>query len=193
MAIVASSGKFDFNFTTKIIELQIAYTSATMQELYDAQHDLSAQILFMVAQEIATASGKDDVDVTTGLATGITLRLVNGWRLTAAARAGPGTTLISFTGGNLVTSEALGPDPNIPVAPNTNIFITYSSAVSATIQNITKLDTLEAVALGRWVVDEGANTLTLYNLDNTILRVFDLYESDGVTPTVVNPFERRPQ
>jgi hypothetical protein len=49
---------------------------------------------------------------------------------------------------------------------------------------------------GRWKIHisgPDANRMVFYDVDGiTPLKKFDLFQSDGVTPTVINPFERKP-
>src|SRR3990167_2026519 len=128
MAIQAF-GKFDFDFEVQIMELQSQYTAITLQEIYDTIHDAMADIRNLSQPKIAAASGQDSIGL--GLATGLTVRLINGWRVKAADRIGPTVVKINVDGGNLITEDANGPDPNDPLAPAAYVSYSLSKAVSA--------------------------------------------------------------
>lgn len=131
MADIQTFGKFDFNFDTQIMELQVAYVTITLQEIYDSAHDASANLNHMDSKIIARASGQNDLGG--GLKTGLTVELVNGWRLKAADRGGLPFVRVAITGGNFITAEANGPDPTDPLAPANYVTYSLSKAVSATI------------------------------------------------------------
>ena len=131
MADIETFGKFDFNFDTQIMELQIAYVTITLQEIYDSAHDASATLNHMDSKIIARASGQNVLEP--GLKTGLTVELLNGWRLKAADRGGPSFVRVRITGGNFITSAANGPDPTDPCAPANYVNYSYPMAVSATI------------------------------------------------------------
>lgn len=131
MADVQTFGKLDFNMNTQIMELQIAYAAITLQEIYDSAHDAMANLNNMDERRIAKASGQDDLG--SGLMTGLTVELLNGWRTKAADRGGPDFVRVSITGGNLITAAANGPDPTDPLAPANYVTYSLSKAVSATI------------------------------------------------------------
>lgn len=192
MADIQTFGGLDFNFTTQVIELPSPDTDISMQELYDAIVDARAALLNMDDSPIGVASGK--VDLGGGLQVGITLELVDGWRLKAADRAGPlgSETRILVEGGNLVTFEAdqapAGGPPlgaaDDPLAPAS--FVTYSieKAVSAVIISELSED-LSAIAAG---VADIRNTIQgRYWIDTTnhILYEYDLDGADEQTATPV--------
>lgn len=131
MADIQTFGKFDFNFDTQIMELQVAYVTITLQEIYDSAHDASANLNHMDSKIIARASGQNDLGG--GLKTGLTVELLNGWRLKAADRGGLPFVRVAITGGNFITAEANGPDPTDPLAPANYVTYSLSKAVSATI------------------------------------------------------------
>lgn len=134
MANTQTFGKFDFNFDTQIMELQIAYVTITLQEIYDSAHDASANLNHMDSKIVARASGQNDLGG--GLKTGLTVELLNGWRLKAADRGGPSFVRVSITGGNFITAAANGPDPHDPLAPADYVTYSLSIAVSAVISEI---------------------------------------------------------
>lgn len=131
MADIQTFGKLEFNFDTQIMELQVAYVVITLQEIYDSAHDASANLNHMDSKIIARASGQNDLGG--GLKTGLTVELLNGWRLKAADRGGLPLVRVAIEGGNFITAEANGPDPTDPLAPANYVTYSLSKAVSSTI------------------------------------------------------------
>jgi len=190
MADIQTYGKFDMDFTNQIMELQSAYTSIALQEVYDTAHDAMAEIQNMDNARIASASGQEDLGG--GLATGLTVRMLNGWRVKAADRGGPGFVRVSIDGGNLVTSAANGPDPNDPLAPADYVTYSLSKAASSTETTQAKINDLFSIHTGRWKIDSKQKTLTNYASDNvTPIVTFQLKDKDG-NLTDTSPFERMP-
>lgn len=82
----------------------------------------------MDISHVANASGKQDLGG--GILVGITLELLDNWRVQFEDRLGPDTIACKITGGNLVTTNIY--DDN-PVKPSTYTQVTITASSSATI------------------------------------------------------------
>ncbi len=116
-----------FDFHTKIITVPIEDTSLDLQFLIDeirtAEHNLAPGMNY---DKIADAYGKQDLGG--GLKVGITVVLLDGWRVAFAARPGPTTVSVSITGGNFVGEAGAN-----PIAPTNFTQVTISQSTSATL------------------------------------------------------------
>jgi len=118
----------------KIIEVPSPDAEITMQELYNACKVYEAEAPNLEEAQVCKASGKEPLGG--GVLVGITLTLVNGWRLKFEDRPGPTTVVCDATGGNLV-AQVEGPDepsPTFqnPIAPASFVTVTKTSSSSAT-------------------------------------------------------------
>jgi hypothetical protein len=135
-----------FDKANKLIILDAPQTTLLVQDLANAIRDYESDIKNFDIPKIASTSGKDDLG---GVSTGITLRLHNGWRVTAEPRAGPDFVRVDIRGGNIVTTEALGANPNDPIAPAAFVTISLTLSVSATLQTIEVIKTVGGRSLDR--------------------------------------------
>ena len=119
-----------FNKTTKIITVLNPATTITVQDLHDDIRIYEADNSNLEITQIANASGKQDLGG--GVRVGITLELINDWRLAFEARPGPDTILCTVSGGNLVATNQYGNTAIFPTA-FTQVIISQSS--SATISD----------------------------------------------------------
>lgn len=96
---------FSFDKQTKIIT---ADDSFTIQELYDACRDFEDNLHTggnaegMDIAKITDAGGKDILDLAQGITTGITMTLLDGWRVGFGDQPGPTWVERTIDGGNLV-------------------------------------------------------------------------------------------
>ncbi len=116
-----------FDFSNKIITVPIADSSLDLQFLIDeirsAEHGLAPGMAY---NKIADAYGKQDLGG--GLKVGITVVLLDGWRVAFEARTGPATTSVTITGGNFVGEAGAN-----PIAPTPYTQVTISQSTSATL------------------------------------------------------------
>jgi len=116
-----------FNFVTNIITVPSPDTSLDIQYLInqvrDNEDELNPGIVYA---KIADASGKDDIGG--GVFTGITVKLLNNWRVMFEARPGPTTVQVTITGGNLVGGLA-----GNPIAASAFTQVKQVSSASSTI------------------------------------------------------------
>ncbi len=111
----------------RIIQVDIAYSSIAIQELYDLIRAYEALLENLDYGHLANAYGKQSLGG--GITVGITLELINDWRLAFEARAGPGTTLCTVSGGNLVAINQYANNP-ISATAFTQVNIAQSTSAS---------------------------------------------------------------
>lgn len=116
-----------FDFPAKIINVPLPDVNVDLQFLLnsirDAEDDISPGMSY---PKIADAFGKQDLGG--GVLVGITVVLLDGWRVKFADRPGPSTVSTSITGGNFVGEAGAN-----PVAPSEYTQVTTTQSSSATI------------------------------------------------------------
>lgn len=116
-----------FDFPNQIITVPLPDTTLDLQYLInsirDAEDDLTPGMAYA---KIADAFGKQDLGG--GVKVGITVVLLNGWRVMFSARPGPATVSVAITGGNFVGEAGAN-----PVAPSPYTQVTTTQSSSATI------------------------------------------------------------
>jgi len=117
-----------FDKNTKIITVESPQTTLLVQDLHDDIRIFEQLPQNMEEGQIAAASGKQSLGG--GVTVGITLELINDWRLAFAARPGPTTVQCAVTGGNLVATNSYD---NTPIYPTAYTQVTISQSSSATV------------------------------------------------------------
>ncbi len=117
-----------FDKNTKIITVEAPQTTITIQDLHDDIRLFEHLNQNLEEPSLANASGKQSLGG--GVTVGITLELINNWRLAFAARPGPDTVLCTVTGGNLVATNVYD---NNPIYPTAYTQVTISQSSSATV------------------------------------------------------------
>ncbi len=116
-----------FDFYSKIITVPIEDSSLDLQFLVNevrvAEHNLAPGMGY---NKIMDAFGKQDLGG--GVLVGITVVLLDGWRVAFAARPGPSTVAVTITGGNFVGEAGAN-----PVAPTAYTQVTIAQSTSATL------------------------------------------------------------
>lgn len=116
-----------FDFYNKIITVPIEDSSLDLQFLIDeiraAEHNLAPGMAY---SKIADAYGKQDLGG--GLKVGITVVLLDGWRVAFATRPGPNTVSVTITGGNFVGEAGAN-----PIQPTPYTQVTIAQSTSATL------------------------------------------------------------
>lgn len=120
MAIV-----FDTNL--KVITVESPATTVTIQDLYNEIRLFEEKMPFLSVGKIANGSGKQALGG--GVTVGITLELIDDWRLSFEARPGPSTILCTVSGGNLVATNSFSNNPIKPTA-FTQVVIAQSSSAT---------------------------------------------------------------
>lgn len=114
-----------FNDITKIIEIESPATEVTIQELINTVRDWEDELVNIDISQIASAAGKEDLGG--GVSVGITMTLLNGWKVKFEDRAGPTYIPCRISGGNLVSS-----DGSIPYVGSAYVTIGLSASSAAT-------------------------------------------------------------
>lgn len=111
----------------KVIQVDSPQTSVTIQDLVNQIRDWEDELTNMDYSKVCDAFGKQDLGG--GSFVGITLVLLDGWRLSFEARAGPSTEVMTVSGGNLIGEDELGNQQN-PIYPTayTQVVIAQSSS-----------------------------------------------------------------
>lgn len=116
-----------FDFYTKIITVPIADSTLDLQylinEIRSAEHNLAPGLAY---KKIADAFGKQDLGG--GVKVGITIVLLDGWRVKFADRPPSTTVSVTISGGNFVGEAGAN-----PVAPATYVQVTIAQSTSASL------------------------------------------------------------
>ncbi len=108
-----------FNQHTQIIDVTSPQVTVVVQDLINAIRQEEESYIGLAYNKIANASGKEDLGG--GVATGITINLLENWQL----RFWSGTYTASITGGNLVGGPAGNP---VAYTPGVQVKLVQSAA-----------------------------------------------------------------
>lgn len=109
----------------RVIQIDSPQIAVTIQDLINQIREYEDDLANLDYPKIANATGKQSLGG--GASVGITLELVNNWRIQFEARAGPETVLCSVTGGNLVATNDYSNNP-IKASAFTQVVISQSSS-----------------------------------------------------------------
>ena len=109
----------------KVIQVDSPQIEVTIQDLINQIRDYEDELINLDLAKIADAYGKQPLGVTEFV--GITLVLINDWRIAFEARPGPETILCTVRGGNLVAENIYDNNPIKPTA-FTQVVIAQSSS-----------------------------------------------------------------
>src|SRR3990170_6575732 len=119
----------DFHKVLKLITVLKPATNITIQDLHDEIRLFEEKNPNLEVAKIMNASGKESLGG--GVQVGITLELVNDWRLAFEDRSpGPDEVLCTVSGGNLVATNIYS---NNPIFPTPYVQVVISQSSSATI------------------------------------------------------------
>ena len=133
-----------FNKVDKTIIVPISDDTITIQEVYDQSQEWLAQPINFDVQAFISAGGKESLG---GIfSVGITITLINDWRIKFEDRPGPTWVRTYVTGGNLVAINSFGNDP---IAPSnfTSVEIRQSTSPSIVESGVSGLTPDEAQRL----------------------------------------------
>jgi hypothetical protein len=119
---------FTFLKYERVIQIDSPGINITIQELLNEIRDYEDELVNLDYGSLANAFGKQSLGG--GSQVGITLELINDWRVQFEARPGPETIACSVTGGNLVALNQYG---NNPIKPSAFTQVTISQSSSPTI------------------------------------------------------------
>lgn len=115
----------NFDKVNRVIQVALPDEEVIVQQLINAIRDWEDELINMEEDKIADASGKDDLGG--GAYVGITLKLVNNWRIQFAPRPGPDWVNCFVKGGNLVAENDYNDDP-LKSSPYVNAVIAQSTS-----------------------------------------------------------------
>lgn len=113
-----------FDKANKLIIITSNQTEVTIQDLINACRDFEDELVNIDGSSLANATGKQDLGG--GVKVGITLELINDWRVKFKDRDGPDYIKCKISGGNLVATNIYD---NNPIKPSA--FVTVEIAQSA--------------------------------------------------------------
>jgi len=125
-----------FDKISRVITVDAPDTEITVQSLLDQIRDWEDELENMDLYKVCDASGKEALGG--GVKVGITVTLID-WHITFEARTGPGYTLCSISGGNLVTLISSTGIYENPITPSAFVTITLTSSSSATLQELSSI------------------------------------------------------
>jgi len=122
---VASLTFFKFD---RVIQVDTGQTTVTIQDLINQIRDYEDEIDFIDYGHIANATGKQDLGG--GESVGITMELINNWRIQFETPGAAPTITVYIKGGNLVATNDY--DDN-PIKPSDYVTVIISQSSSPTI------------------------------------------------------------
>ena len=185
-----------FNKADKVVEVS-SVTSVTIQEIINASRDYEDSEEGMTTDVVANAYGKQGLGA--GMAVGITLELINNWRIQFEEETVWTTKYV--LGGNLVAINDYGDDPikpsayvNVIISGSTSPSIVYAEggesvwSVSEKDALINTVEFIKQFSSGKWKI--AGNQMIFYKDDNqTELMRFNLFDQYGI-PAMTKVFER---
>jgi len=142
-----------FDRVNKIIEVEAPDTELTIQFLYNAICDFQDEQINMDLPRVAMAAGKDFLGG--DLYVGVTLTLLDGWRVRFEPRLVP--TICNVSGGNLVAQDELG-QSIFPLAYSDNVLATLTQSSSATMTELSETSIQYAAFNGGVTIDVANGT-----------------------------------
>ncbi len=118
-----------FDKLTKVIEIESPAIEVTIQDLVNAIRDWQDELDNIETPNILSAAGKEALGG--GVSVGVTMTLLNGWKVAFQARAGPEYVQCTVSGGNLVSE-----DESNPIYPTAFTQIVVTASSSATTSDI---------------------------------------------------------
>jgi hypothetical protein len=122
---------FQFDRVNRFIIIPSPTIAVTVQQIYDEAREFESDIFNLDLSSLVVGSGKQDLGG--GVQVGVTVELINDWRIKFEDRPGPTVVQVSITGGNLVTVNSFD---NNPIASSTFVQVQITSSSSATISSL---------------------------------------------------------
>jgi len=123
-----------------VIQVDSPFTVVTIQDLVNQIREYEDELINLDHPKIIDASGKQDLGG--GVLVGITLELLDNWRVQFEPRTGPLIESVAITGGNIVATNDYT-DNAVKQSPFTQVTITSSS--SATIATLEIIDLIHRI------------------------------------------------
>ena len=168
----------EFLRVDKVVRVPSPDTLVTIQEIYDQSQDWLDEPGQMNVQHFLSAGGKESLGGVPEEFVGVTLTLVNDWRLEFQARGGPGYDSCFIIGGNLVAVNTFA---NNPIKPSAFTQVQLRQSQSPTLLDA---EFIRKIVQNKQITDPADGKLKVYDDDNvTILAEGDIFEdAAGVTP-----------
>jgi hypothetical protein len=169
-----------FNIPDKVIEIT-GVTEVYLQDIHDAIRDFEYGWRMYSEDYIANAYGKQSLGGGTYI--GITLELINDWRIQFEAQGSP--TNCYIRGGNLV---AINQYSNDPLKAQTNVHAIIAQSSSATLSQLDDITDIKDNVGWMYEVDGGkieivdtdGGTMIMYASDNVTEKArFALYDENN--------------
>jgi hypothetical protein len=132
----------EFNKHQKLIVVTSGQTTVTIQELINEIRDYEDNGENMELAQIANATGKQDLGG--GTSVGITLELINNWRIAFSGWQGPDEKPVFVTGGNTVATNVFNNNP-IAASGSPFTYATVQQSTSPSIAGVTAAEIASAV------------------------------------------------
>lgn len=133
----------EFNKANKLICVTSGQTTVTIQDLIDNIRDFEDSVSGIDVAQIANATGKQDLGG--GSQVGITLELINDWRLCFSGWVPSDPAITVFvTGGNLVATNSFNNNP-ISSSDSPDTYATIQQSTSPSIVGVTSTEIADAV------------------------------------------------
>ena len=166
---------FTFDVPNKLMLVDSGVTEVTCQQTYDAAKLFEAEPANLYLLPVCKASGKEFLRQDGSKKVGITLTMLNDWRVQFPAATGPTVEIRQITDGNFL---AINQYQNVPIAASAYISVIIAQDSSPTIvesgvsgltaQESTQLsiiDTLRKIHTNKFITDPTTGQLTIFDDD----------------------------
>jgi len=179
-------------FDKSLNVIEVTGVVVSIQDLINAIRDWEDSAEGITVASVANAYGKQGLTENTSV--GITLELINNWRIQFEAQSE--WTICYVEGGNIVAINDYGNDP---IKPSAFINVVIAQSSSATISGgnwsdaektslINNMELIRQLNSGKWHIIN--NQMIFYEDDNqTEIMRFNLFDSSG-NPSVLSVAER---
>lgn len=185
MAIEYAYGDIHFHIQNKNIHVVDGVSEITCQEIYDACRLFEAEVSRTAYETVCVASGKESLGG--GKQVGLTLTLINDWRLHFGDYAGPDIIVKTVSGGNLLAQNQY---QNVPVAPSTFTTVVIAQDTSASTVEVptsgltasesaqlAEIIVLKKLMRNKMITDPNTGVITVFDDDGTsVLLQANIYE-----------------
>ena len=131
-----------FDQVNRLIIIPDTETEISVQGLINGIRDWEDDFDALDEPQVANAYGKQDLGG--GVKVGITLELINNWRIKFADRPSPNYILCKVYGGNLVAVNDYG---NNPICPSAYTQVVIAQSTSSSIVGVSGLTSVENTQL----------------------------------------------
>lgn len=176
---------FTFDEANKLVLVDAGVTEVTCQQIYNACRRFEGELANLDILPLVRAGGKDDLGG--GRTVGITLTMINDWRVKFPDEAGPTVEIRQITGGNFL---AVNQFQNVPIDASTFVSViiaqdTSASSISVPSSGLTPTESaqlseiviLQKIMKNKFITDPTTGTLTVFDDDGTtVLLQANIYE-----------------